>query len=176
MRQLHLGRTMYGNELTVLGLTTKRATREHEGDPGSLSLLPFNDYSSRELYNLLVPPFRVLDLPEEIVDEIIIQAALGPPRKPYENYRKPVHNYRATASSLMLVCKIFYRLAAPHLYSEVLLSASPTKIAFFEIQDLQLFQSLSQCPTRCALLYGSPILHGRSVFGPRSWQCMLPPP
>jgi hypothetical protein len=88
----------------------------------SLSLLPFFGVPSRDLHSLLNPPFRILDLPEEISEQILILALYRPyhskPMNPLWSTRK----FYGLALSLSLTCKTFRRMVVPSLYSSLVLS------------------------------------------------------
>ncbi|KAF2804975.1 uncharacterized protein BDZ99DRAFT_575147 [Mytilinidion resinicola] len=143
MRQLRLGFTVDKHQLTLLGFNSKAPPIHHEGDPVILAQMPFGDFSSEELYLVLNPPFRILEFPEELVNEIVVLACseyMSQAKSMFVPRRRP----HPTALSLSLVCKTFHRLVAPVLYSSLNLWVAPNDKTPFRKRHQQLFQMLQK--------------------------------
>ena len=147
-QQLYLGSTLYGRELTIRGLKPERLPEDYEVDQEILAELPFEDLSAAELNNLLYPPFPILDFPEEIINEIITQAYYRPNQRQWHGrICCNEGGSQDVALTLSRVCKVFHRIASPLLYRSLrLYSFALDNDAFFEKDDLKLFQTLTQNP------------------------------
>ncbi|KAH8821372.1 hypothetical protein F5884DRAFT_850603 [Xylogone sp. PMI_703] len=117
LRQLHLGATD-DNQLTLLEHKHQRhpvsPPIHYEADPELFAVLPFAILSSLEIQYVYEPPFPILLLPEELIDNILKQAISISQRKRH-GYMK----ISGLVLSLCLSCKLFHRLMQPVLYSSI---------------------------------------------------------
>ena len=148
MRQLYLGSSLYSNELTIRGLKPVILPQDREIDVDLLAILPFEDLSAPELNRLFHPPFRILDLPEEIIIEILHYACYyfpGSKSRRSAFYGAERCNVNATLD-LAYVCKTFYRMAISFLYSFLSIRALMLESATCQVMHLKLYQTLTQNP------------------------------
>ncbi|KAF2647810.1 hypothetical protein K491DRAFT_739177 [Lophiostoma macrostomum CBS 122681] len=114
--------TTKSNELGALNTghgVSASGDRENDEEPYSF---PFDAIPSRDLQDFLHPPFRIVDLPVELIEEILTLALYRPYHgKPMDAHWSTRMFYRI-ALSLSLVCKSFYHMVIPSLYSSLLLS------------------------------------------------------
>ena len=116
MRQLRLGASET-NSLTLIGLPyRKRRGPYDEVDVELFAELPFPEHIGDELLFIYEPPFPILGLPEELVENIFKIAAWTDYCRSYRQGAE----YRAL-HSLSLACKYFRRLVTPILYTSAAL-------------------------------------------------------
>jgi hypothetical protein len=125
-RQLRLGRTR-DNQLILLkgkGKLPPNLLVHYEGDVELQAELPFHQSTDEELHLALRPPrppFLILNLPEEIVEHILIYAY-------YNLYYKHLlcrqqyayigeWEHRRAGLSICIISRYFYRLMHPYIYS-----------------------------------------------------------
>ncbi|KAF2495782.1 hypothetical protein BU16DRAFT_617323 [Lophium mytilinum] len=139
-----------GNQLLLLGLRSKAPSVPYEGDPEILAEMAFSGFSPEELYLALNPPFRILDLPEELLNEIVALAC-SDYMSPAKGMFVPRQSTYKAALSLSRVCKTFYRLATPILYSSLKYWERRYDTASLRTPHQLLYQTLQSKPSlaRC---------------------------
>ena len=147
MRQLRLG-AADDNSLVILGRKRYKSLQiPYEVDPELFDQLPFSDYTGDDLYIVLNPPFPILNLPEELIEEIIKLAYnaywTGIPRRgPY----RPGARFRV-ACRLYPVCQLFRRLLIPMMYSSISLRNWPDSEATSDAQNRLRCRTLQENPS-----------------------------
>jgi hypothetical protein len=148
MRQLRLG-TADDNSLVILGRERYKSLQTpYEVDPDLFKQLPFSDYIGDDLYIVLNPPFPILNLPEELIEEIIklaYNAKYGAgisQRGPY----RPGARFRV-ACRLYPVCQLFRRLVIPMMYSYISLRNWPDHEATSDAQNRLRCRTLQENPS-----------------------------
>ncbi|KAF1999550.1 hypothetical protein P154DRAFT_523335 [Amniculicola lignicola CBS 123094] len=121
-RQLRLGHTK-NNQLILLrdnAHLPPNTLVSYEGDVKLQAELPFHRSTDDELYLALRPPFKILRLPEEIVEQILKYAYYNL----YEESRFSRHydtidewERRRVGLSICIVSRYFHRLMHPMIYS-----------------------------------------------------------
>jgi hypothetical protein len=122
-QQLRLGRTR-DNQLILLrgkGKLPPNLPVCYEGDVELQAELPFHQSTNEELYLALQPPFLILNLPEEIVEHILIYAYynLCNVRPTWRHQRADVSEWERyrVGLSICTISRYFYRLMHPVIYS-----------------------------------------------------------
>ena len=139
MRQLRLGASET-NSLTLIGLPyRKRQGPYDEVDVELFAELPFPEHIGDELLFIYEPPFPILGLPEELVENIFKIAAWTDYCRSYRQGARA--EYRAL-HSLSLACKYFRRLVTPILYTSAVL-----KLQYYNDESKLLLRSLVERPT-----------------------------
>ncbi|KAF2787994.1 hypothetical protein K505DRAFT_366863 [Melanomma pulvis-pyrius CBS 109.77] len=144
MRQLQLGVTPDNSLVVVGGKRYMKQPWPYEVDLELFAHLPFSDCTGDEIYRALNPPFRILDLPVELIDEILSLAYIA------ECNRGPRHNAGARfcpGKSLLPVCKLFYRLIIARMYSHIHLRDYPDSHNAVPIETKLLIRCLEETPS-----------------------------